>query len=29
MVVSHDRIERFQAAFRGEVIQPGGLLMRN
>ena len=23
MVVSHDRIERFQAAFRGEVIQPG------
>src|SRR6201987_1563004 len=23
MVVGHDRIERFQAAFRGEVIQPG------
>src|ERR1700730_2113299 len=23
MVVSHDRIKRFQAAFRGEVIQPG------
>ena len=23
LVVSHDRIERFQAAFRGEVIQPG------
>ena len=22
MVVSHDRIEGFQAAFRGEVIQP-------
>jgi FAD/FMN-containing dehydrogenase len=23
MAVGHDRIERFQAAFRGEVIQPG------
>src|SRR3984893_3658544 len=23
MVVGHDRIERFQAAFRGEVIRPG------
>src|SRR6516225_9857008 len=23
MVVKHDRIERFKAAFRGEVIQPG------
>src|SRR5258708_17761403 len=23
IVVGHDRIERFQAAFRGEVIQPG------
>src|SRR6516164_7694195 len=23
MVVGHDRIERFQASFRGEVIQPG------
>ena len=23
MVVNHDRIERFKAAFRGEVIQPG------
>ena len=23
MVVGHDRIERFQTAFRGEVIQPG------
>src|SRR5258705_4129902 len=23
MVVGHDRIERFQAAFRGEVIKPG------
>src|ERR1700756_5798910 len=23
MVVGHDRIERFKAAFRGEVIQPG------
>jgi FAD/FMN-containing dehydrogenase len=23
VAVSHDRIERFQAAFRGEVIQPG------
>jgi hypothetical protein len=21
--VSHDRVERFQTAFRGEVIQPG------